>query len=371
MSTATATGTEVRTLAVYDRISDPMAAIAVLGRDIAHSQMFGCSNEEQGRVLAMTCFAKRMDPLALAERYHLIKGKLSMRADAMLAGLHERGGNHRIIQRTADAAEIEITVNGDSQRFAFTWEEAKQEPFVYGKEKNGKRPLKDNWATPRSRMQMLWARVVSDGVRAMCPEVVCGSYAPEEIADMNDNGTLAGTVVIESQVEDGDQVETEQAETEYPPFDTDGYATGEQAQQILQLFADLQVPHEAQEAALQKRGANSIRSLKQTDAAELIVRLQAKLDQSLADPEARSMPTDGPATQPQIDQVKQLIAEVAQNGQPDIAKRVKAKLESHGLAKLADLSMAEIGRLHAALAVRNLEAFFASSLAGHQGQQKN
>lgn len=30
---------------------------------------------------------------------------------------------------------------------------------------------------------MLWARVTSDGVRALCPEIVAGVYTPEEIAD--------------------------------------------------------------------------------------------------------------------------------------------------------------------------------------------
>ena len=97
------TATEVRSLMVYDRITDPMAAIATLGRDIAHSQMFGCSNEEQGRVLAMTWFARRTDPLTLAESYHLIQNRLSMKADKMLSGLHERGGRHRIIQRSAES----------------------------------------------------------------------------------------------------------------------------------------------------------------------------------------------------------------------------------------------------------------------------
>lgn len=360
-------GTEVKTLAVYDRISDPIAAVREMGKDIAHSQMFGCSNEEQGRVLAMTCFAKRMDPLALAERYHLIKGKLSMRADAMLAGLHERGGSHRIIRRTADAAEIEIAINGDTQRFAFTWEEAKQEPFVYGKEEKGKRPLKDNWATPRSRMQMLWARVVSDGVRAMCPEVVCGSYAPEEIADMEPggNGSAPGSIVIDAEVTKSGP-ESDSRETSNTD---DGFATADQVTRIMDLYVALQVPFEAQQAALDKRGVRSLRSLTSDQAAEMLLKLQAKADDSLgesrADAEAFAASNSDPATQPQIDQVKQAMREIAQNGQSDIAQRVKAKLEESGLRKLSDLSMAEIGGLYMALQAKNLEAFFSTTLRGH------
>lgn len=365
-------GTEVKTLAVYDRISDPIAAVREMGKDIAHSQMFGCSNEEQGRVLAMTCFAKRMDPLALAERYHLIKGKLSMRADAMLAGLHERGGSHRIIRRTADAAEIEIAINGDTQRFAFTWEEAKQEPFVYGKEEKGKRPLKDNWATPRSRMQMLWARVVSDGVRAMCPEVVCGKYAPEEIGDVaSEEAEEAGDQPAERgvRVEAVDTIDAEFKVVDAPQMKDDGFATADQVTRIMDLYVALQVPFEAQQAALDKRGVRSLRSLTSDQAAEMLLKLQAKADESLgesrADAEAFAASNSDPATQPQIDQVKQAMREIAQNGQQDIAQRVKAKLEESGLHKLSDLSMAEIGGLYMGLQAKNLELFFATTLRGH------
>lgn len=361
-------GTEVKALAVYDRISDPMAAVQQLGRDIARSQMFGCSNEEQGRVFAMTCLAKRCDPLALVESYHVIEGHLSMKADAMLAGLVERGGSHRIIRRTPEAAEIEITLRDDTQRFALTWEEAKQEPFVYGKERNGKRDIKKNWATPRSRMQMLWARVVSDGVRAMCPEVVCGKYAPEEIVDF-DPSRNGGTAVIDSEVSEVSEVSEE---TETVQTSVVEYATGEQVTDITALYVTLQVPYEAQQAALAKRGVNSLRSLTADQAAEMLATLQAKAEQldadnqSNADPDAIAASNSDPATQPQIDQAKQLMRELAQIGDADIAQRVKAKLESQGMAKLADLSMAEIDGLCRALQLKNLEAWTAATLRGHR-----
>lgn len=369
---------EVRSIAVYDRIADPMAAVRELGKDIAHSQMFGCQNEEQGRVLAMTCFAKRMDPLALAERYHLIQGRLSMRADAMLAGLHERGGSHRIIQRSDLSAEIEIAIGGDTQRFLLTWQEAQQEPFVWCEEringkKTGKMVHKSNWSTPRSRMQMLWARVVSDGVRAMCPEVVCGSYAPEEILDFDAHGggqngqadtCQAGYVPGESVPDESVEIvePIEQAAYEY--------ATAWQVQAITDLFVKLQVPHESQEAILTKRNVKALHSLTRQQAGELLQRLQEKWSaagQSRADTAAAAATDGSPATQVQVDEIKGLLSQVAQNGQPDIAQRVKAKLRQHGMDRLADLTMAEADALKQALAVRNLEAFFEAELTGHAG----
>ena len=65
-------------------------------------------NAAQGEVLAWECLVLRIPPLRLAQTYHLIMGKLTMRADAMLAGLVERGGSYVVKSRTADAAAIEI-----------------------------------------------------------------------------------------------------------------------------------------------------------------------------------------------------------------------------------------------------------------------
>lgn len=40
---------------------------------------------------------------------------------------------------------------------------------------------------------MLWARITSDGVRAMAPEIVAGVYVPEEIEDFDSNSSPSRT----------------------------------------------------------------------------------------------------------------------------------------------------------------------------------
>lgn len=193
---------------VYDGIKDPLEWIKFTGEHIAKSGMFGCSNVSQGVVFAMELMAKRMPALSLAERYHVIFGKLSMKSDTMLADFRTKiGGEHKQISRTAEAAEIELILKKEKHRYRFTWEEAQQEPFIYeGKDTEvlaklaaGKTPaIKAKYATPRSRMQMLWARVVSDGVRAMAPEIIAGCYAPEEIADMDGVIDVQADPVVEA-----------------------------------------------------------------------------------------------------------------------------------------------------------------------------
>ena len=171
-------------IVLYDKIENPIEAIEKMGSFFAKSGMFGCDRLEQGQVLAAACMAERKSPLEITRKYHLLDGRLSMKSEAMLAEFRGRGGKQEIVTRTPDCAAIRLTIDGQSQVFSLTWDEAKEEPFPYGKENK----LKKNWATPRARMQTMWARVVSDGVRAMAPEIVTGTYTPEEIEDFD--GTI-------------------------------------------------------------------------------------------------------------------------------------------------------------------------------------
>lgn len=166
-------------LSLLSQISDPLVFIGKLGTSFAISGMFGCKTEQQGHVLAMHCVMEGQSPLTIMQTYHFIEGKLSMRADAMLGRFNAAGGKHKIISRTSELAEVELTKGEQTERFSLSWSDAQKEPFTKGKDGG----VKDNYATPLKRKQMLWARVVSDGVRAMDPAIVCGAYTPEELED--------------------------------------------------------------------------------------------------------------------------------------------------------------------------------------------
>lgn len=157
-----------------------IAELEAIGTLFERSGMFGCTQQGQGLVLAMTCVMENKTPLEVVETYHIIDGRPSKRADAMLASLIELGGTYKILERSPTCAKIELKYKDASYVEAFTWEEAQKEPYVY--QKDGK-TLKKNWATPRARMQSLWARVTSDGVRVVCPLANRGNYTPEEIQD--------------------------------------------------------------------------------------------------------------------------------------------------------------------------------------------
>lgn len=167
------------TLTVYQKIGDPMAAIEKLGEIIAYSGLFGCTKKEQGQVLAMQCLVEGKPPLELAKTYHMIDGKLSMKADVMLARYLLSGGSVKWLERSNDRVKAEWTHRGNTVVIEHTFEEHKASGNALGKD--GK--LKDNWRkTPR---QMLTARVISEGVRLLAPEINFGIYTPEEVADFN------------------------------------------------------------------------------------------------------------------------------------------------------------------------------------------
>lgn len=166
-------------MTVYQRIGDPMAAIEKLGEIIAYSGLFGCSKKEQGQVLAMQCLVEGKPPLELAKTYHLIEGKLSMKADTMLARFQMSGGKVQWIERTNERVKAKFAHNGNEVLIEHTLEEHRSSGTAMGN--NGK--LKDNWRKfPR---QMLTARVVSEGVRLLAPEINFGIYTPEEVGDFD------------------------------------------------------------------------------------------------------------------------------------------------------------------------------------------
>lgn len=364
-------------LSVYERIADPLAAVREMGEAIAKSRLFGCESLEQGKVFAWECLARRCPPLSLTETYHVIDGRLSMRADAMLARFREVAGHHEIVERSPDRAAIRLYQEGVLRgEFSFTWQEAQAEGL-----ENGKSGIKTNWSTPRRRMQMLWARVCSDAVRAVAPEVCAGKYTPEDFGRVADDdhepADVTSPLVVDGQatVTPPTPPATPPAPTPPanppppPPIGESTPITAAQKERIRDLVLELDATA-ALEKGLAKRGVNSINSLMFSDAAEIINKLWSLSCQRRADAtagastlpqDARQAENAGPCTQSQVDQAKRLLAEMKQV-MPDVIERVKAKLMSAGLAVLADMSMGDMERFVCQLDRRNIEEFFAASL---------
>lgn len=290
--------TQNQTLVVYDKITDPVVYAKEMERAC---ESFMGAPVGQGRAIALHALCMGLTIPQMAQRYHWIDGRATMRADAMLSEFRmNHGGEYKKIHRTEEIAEIEFrTSDGTIYQERFTWEEAKQEAFVWIKGKGpGDDPtpqnLKANWSTPRARKQMLWARLVSDSLRWICPEMVAGIYTPEEMGDLSperaDSGPRAVVIDTKPAAEAGpsgsepeavdapfDVVE-ESPEESPPDPDAPGSIRSSQADQIAILFEDLGFSPDKREEILRKRQAKAVRNLSADQAAEIIERLKQAID---------------------------------------------------------------------------------------------
>lgn len=316
---------------IYNEIRDPMQAVSQLGSSIAKSQMFGCQSVEQGQVLALECLAQKLPPLSLARRFDLMKGKLSMKSQAMLSDFNTRGGKHKMTEKSPDRAAMEMNDrDGNKYTFELTWEQAKQETFPYlGKEADiveqlaGDRSglkLKPKYATPRSRANMLWNRLISDAVRTLDPEINCGVYTPEETEDFGNE-----VEAIESQAVAA-VLETAKVEVEKP---WPGVVDDETEVIEGEVIDDQPEPEPTPE------------------------------------PEQQPHNAEDPITEDTINFIKSSIVQAAQVGMADLGKKVKAKLVESGLDKLSDLTQAEGQLLLDAIKLKNFGKWLEVAVTGH------
>lgn len=175
-----------------------MQDLVIAGELISKTKIIGDLNPADGFVIASICYQHDVPYDEFAATYNFMHGRLTKKADAILADLCALGGTYELLERTSEVARAKFSYAGNTREFEVTFEALRNEPFIYaGKEQQilpllqakqfNKLSIKVKYATERARMQMLWARCVSDGVRAVCPAACKGIYTPEEVDDFGDD----------------------------------------------------------------------------------------------------------------------------------------------------------------------------------------
>ena len=227
----------------------------------------------------------------------------------------------------------------------------------------GKPELKAQWATNRGRMQMMAARVVSDGIRAIMPEVNEGRYTPEEFDAEDWTEAGSGSAATAS------TVETTQAPAPAsvvePVQDAEPLASREIVAKI-ESVASILVERGAVKSSmipdlLARRKIESLADLTQADAEEIFSKLDAKANTLPPSDATTSEPVDSIIGEAEVLELKTLVAELNQR-QPKTAEAIKAWLKANGLSKLNELRRSQYRELRAKTAVENLEAFIAANL---------
>lgn len=146
---------------------------------IAGSKLFGIQTPDQALALCLVARSEGRDPASAAQDYNIIQGRPAKKADAMLRDFISSGGKvqwHALDNETADATFSHPA--GGSVRIDWTMARAR-EAGLGGK---------DMWKKfPR---QMLRSRVVSEGVRTVCPGATSGMYVPEEVQEFETQTTV-------------------------------------------------------------------------------------------------------------------------------------------------------------------------------------
>lgn len=155
-----------------------------MAKTIVASRMFAdIQTPEAALSLMMLCDSEGLHPMQAVRRFHLIKNKPTMRADAMQAEFIRQGGIVRWVERTntsCSARFIHPTQAPEpGELVTFTMEDAERAGVALKNENYKKYPR-----------NMLQARVISDGVRLVLPGVVVGICTPEEVQDFDDRPQL-------------------------------------------------------------------------------------------------------------------------------------------------------------------------------------
>lgn len=151
-----------------------------MAHSVAKSGLFGIKTQEQAVALMLIAQAEGMHPAIAARDYHVIQGRPTLKADAMLARFHQAGGK---------VTWNEYTPERVSGTFSHSQGGTVEIEWTIAQAKAANLTNKDTWRQyPR---QMLRARVISEGIRTVFPGVAVGVYTPEEAEDFTSPASRA------------------------------------------------------------------------------------------------------------------------------------------------------------------------------------
>lgn len=159
-----------------------------LARSIAASGLFGIKTPDQALALMAISAAEGMHPAIAARDYHIVQGRPTLKADAMLARFQTAGGIVRWTEYTDQRVTGVFSHPSSPEPVTVTW--------TMDMAVTAKLTGKDVWRQyPRA---MLRARVVSEGIRTIYPGVCVGVYTPEEAAEFASSPAAAAVRVFDA-----------------------------------------------------------------------------------------------------------------------------------------------------------------------------
>jgi len=153
----------------------PYGELEKMADVFVRSQLFGVKTPDQAMALMLVAQAEGLHPAIAARDYHIIEGRPSLKADAMLARFQTAGGTVSWPDHS-DESVTGIFNHPQGGSLTVTWNKARAV----------KAGLWDKATWKKYPEAMLKARVISDAIRMVLPGINVGTYTPEEVADIVD-----------------------------------------------------------------------------------------------------------------------------------------------------------------------------------------
>ena len=146
----------------------PIGDIQEMANAMSKSKFFGFKTPEEAAALMLVAQADGLHPAKAATHYHIIQGKPSLSADAMLARFQSAGGRVQW-QAYGDDAVIGTFTHSAGGSVTIRWDLDRAKKAGVGN-------------LQKFPAAMMRARCISEGVRTVFPGVIVGMYTPEEVA---------------------------------------------------------------------------------------------------------------------------------------------------------------------------------------------
>lgn len=150
----------------------PFADIRSMAEVMGKTGMFG-KTPEQLLPLMLIAQAEHKHPAIAAQEYDIIQGRPAINSKSALARFQAAGGRIQWGDRT-DAVCTATFAHPQGGELTITW--------TMDRAQKAGLTNKDNWK--KYPTQMLSARVIAEGVRAVFPACLSGMYTAEEVQDM-------------------------------------------------------------------------------------------------------------------------------------------------------------------------------------------
>lgn len=161
------------------------AQLQIMAKAVTESGLFGLKNQNQAFTLMLIAEAEGIPAIKAVQMYSIINGMPSLKSTEVQARFQKSGGKIQWIETTEKKAVCKMShPDGGEYTSEFSIEMAKQMGLA----------SKDNWV--KMPKQMLMARAITSGVRALYPSCLNNMYAYEEAIDMPKED------IIETDIED-------------------------------------------------------------------------------------------------------------------------------------------------------------------------